>query len=421
MTGARPKRLPRFLAVAILALGYATTLVVARAGRWRPRSRVLPRGRIAMVGTFHNPNWILSHAIPLARSGAESVLVVGDVSLPPRDNIRFVHPPAWLRRLAGRALSKVLWLLAVGRRERPDLYVGLHLFPGALSALIVARLLGRPACYQMTGGPVEIAGGGVANENWLMASLARPSPLVERLALAVVREFELVVALGRKATTFLEERGVKGVVAIIPGSIAPPAPPPDSGRTIDLVFVGRLTDIKQPLRFVDVVAETQKAHGALRAAIVGDGPLLADVKRRVADLGLDETVDVLGQRDDVDLIVRRSKVFVLTSRSEGLSIAMTEAMAAGAVPVVADVGELGDLVDPGRNGFLVEPRDTAAYARHIGALLADAQLRTRLSQATEQDARGHVGREAVAARWGRAVQRVGAMPASPLLQQGVGG
>ena len=145
------------------------------------------------------------------------------------------------------------------------------------------------------------------------------------------------------------------------------------------------------------------------------------MKRRVAELALDGTVDVLGQRDDVDLIVRRSKVFVLTSRSEGLSIAMTEAMAAGAVPVVADVGELGDLVDPGRNGFLVEPRDTAAYARRIGALLADAELRTRLSQAAEQDARGHVGREAVAARWGRAVQQVGAMPAPPVLQQGVGG
>src|SRR3712207_6976388 len=54
-----------------------------------------------------------------------------------------------------------------------------------------------------------------------------------------------------------------------------------------------------------------------------------------------------------------SAVFALPSRSEGLSIAMCEAMAAGAAVVSTDVGEARDVIDPGVNGELRSEEHTS--------------------------------------------------------------
>jgi glycosyltransferase involved in cell wall biosynthesis len=110
-------------------------------------------------------------------------------------------------------------------------------------------------------------------------------------------------------------------------------------------------------------------------------------------------VDFLGQRHDVESIVVGAKVFVLTSLSEGLSIAMAEAMAAGAVPVVANVGELGDLVEDGTSGFLVPPNDVEQYADRIVKLLEDGDAWSRMSSAAAESAASRCGIDVVSAQW----------------------
>jgi glycosyltransferase involved in cell wall biosynthesis len=295
-------------------------------------------------------------------------------------------------------VSKFASLLVCGFHLKPDMFVGYHLFPGAISALIVARVLGRPACYQMTGGPFEVLGGGVYDENRLLANLGRPSRLLERLAIEVVRQFDLVVVRGSKARAFLTDRGVRRV-AVITGSVTFPNNSGIADRPYDLVFVGRLVAIKQPLQFVAIVANLRQLLPGVRAVVVGDGPLLNATHMCAIANGLEHSIHFLGKTEDVETILTRSKIFVLTSRSEGLSIAMAEAMAAGVVPIVANVGDLGDLVTDGVTGFLVTPNDVLEFAQRAALLLQDSELWARQSKAARQAARRHTSVDVVAAKW----------------------
>jgi glycosyltransferase involved in cell wall biosynthesis len=398
-TGSLCRALVSCVAHAFLALSFGITLLVARLARALPKRRWRPTGRILLTGTFYNTNWYLSHITPLARSGVKEVILVGDEPQVPIERVRFSCPPRWLSALMTRAAAKMIWMLAAGFRYKPDLCMGYHIFPGACSVLIVARLLGRPACYQMTGGPIEILGGGIHAENQIASRLARPSAFLERLAVDVIRQFDLVIVRGSKAKAFLAEQGLNGNLAVITGSVAPVVSPAMADRPYDLIFVGRLTELKQPFQFVEIVAAVRREVPSVRAVMVGDGPLTDAVRRWATELQVDGQIDFAGKSNEAPAIMAKSKVFVLTSRSEGMSIAMAEAMAAGAVPVVANVGDLPDLVEDGTSGFLVMPNDVAAYAARITSLLADRDLWSRCSEEASRTALQQCGVDVVSEHW----------------------
>lgn len=377
---------------------YGFTWLVASASGMIPRRRWKPTGRIMVIGAFHNPNWYLSHIVPLRRSGVEQIIVVTDEPQLPLEGVSFVCAPKGVRAVLGRVCARSMWVIVAGLCCRPDLYMGYHIIPSACSALIAGKLMGRPTCYQMTGGPVEVAGGGFAALESAGKLLECPSKLMESMILAVIRLFDSVVVRGRVAQRFLLDHDIRSPVAVITGSTTGGASSRED-REIDLVFVGRVAATKQVDQFIGIVEMISKVLPSVRAAIVGDGPLLADMKSRVCDLRLSENVHFLGKRTDVQSILATSRIFLLTSKSEGLSIAMAEAMRAGVVPVVADVGELGDLVTDGVNGYLVTPNDIAEYSARTLHLLQNEMIWHQYSQAAMRAAEGYCDVDVVAEKW----------------------
>jgi glycosyltransferase involved in cell wall biosynthesis len=188
---------------------------------------------------------------------------------------------------------------------------------------------------------------------------------------------------------------------VVPGSVDPETMRPALERSIDLLYVGRFTETKRPLAFVEIVAAVAATQPDIRAVMIGDGPLLDEARTRADVLGIFDRIDFRGRQAEVAEDLGRAKVFVLTSRSEGLSIAMAEAMVAGAVPVVARVGDLGDLVRDGENGYLVEFRDQARFVDCARRLLAEPALWERLSRAARAGAEDYTGLEQVSATWAR--------------------
>jgi glycosyltransferase involved in cell wall biosynthesis len=80
---------------------------------------------------------------------------------------------------------------------------------------------------------------------------------------------------------------------------------------------------------------------------------------------------------------------------------MLEAMAAGAVPVVSDVGDLRDLVHDGVNGRLVDQDAIDDYCGAIVRLLDEPERWTACSRAAVQTVAQTHSVEAVAGRWTR--------------------
>jgi glycosyltransferase involved in cell wall biosynthesis len=99
----------------------------------------------------------------------------------------------------------------------------------------------------------------------------------------------------------------------------------------------------------------------------------------------------------VDLLAR-ARTFVLTSQSEGVSLSLMEALACGVPAVVANVGDLGDVLVHGVNGYLVDGDAAGAFADRLTELLSNETLRRRFAAAARSSA-GEYGVDAIVRRW----------------------
>jgi glycosyltransferase involved in cell wall biosynthesis len=136
-------------------------------------------------------------------------------------------------------------------------------------------------------------------------------------------------------------------------------------------MVARLSDVKGHIYLIDAMAEVAKAFPSVKCLLLGDGPLEASLKDKVAARGLSGTVLFYPVTDRTAEALPLFDVFVVPSVSEGLGLSAMEAMAMG-IPVVASaVGGLLDLFKDGDTGRLVPSKDSAALAAAIKELLAD--------------------------------------------------
>jgi len=112
--------------------------------------------------------------------------------------------------------------------------------------------------------------------------------------------------------------------------------------------------------------------------LVGEGPLLGEMKALAATLGIDGRVRFLGQRMDVDRLLARAQASVLATNWEGFPLSILESMRA-ALPVVASaVGGIDEAIRDGETGYLVPRGDVETLRDRIGRLLTAPELRARM-------------------------------------------
>lgn len=202
-----------------------------------------------------------------------------------------------------------------------------------------------------------------------------------------------LVAVSREVKDFYEGHGVgNGRWRVIyNGVVENPAVSLSRGSAFEALgiggdepvvgLIGRLVPAKAPHVFLKAVARAAPRIPSLRALLVGDGPLRAELEEQVRTLGLESRVVLTGLRQDVPELLAGMNAVVFSSEREGLSMAMLEAMAAG-VPVVATrVGGTPELIETGVSGLLVSPGDHEGIADRLVEVLEDRALAARLSQA----------------------------------------
>jgi len=395
-----PKILQRTISITILTLVYCCTLFISTIGRVFIRTQSLHQKRIIINGTFHNPNWFFAHIEPIVRSGYGEVVLICDEPIAELPGLRYSCPPQWAAHIFSRAGAKFLWTLSFGFRHRADIFMGYHIFPSAITALICGRILGAKAAYQVTSGPLELDGGGWHAENKLLIALNSPSPWIEHLAFAITRNFDLVIVRGSSAANFIRERAKYcQQLELITGSVDTNPELMKQQRDIDIIFVGRLTEYKRPDRLIQALAIVATKVPTFNAVLVGNGPDYNSLQEQVTILGLKNHIKFLGKRSDVPELMGRSRIFALTSRWEGVSIAMLEAMALEVVPIVTDVGDLSDFVKDNITGYLLDEDDIIGLSERIIRLLHDEGLRTQLAQNARNYVLSRCDRKVLTQRW----------------------
>ncbi|KNG95598.1 glycosyltransferase [Pseudaestuariivita atlantica] len=148
---------------------------------------------------------------------------------------------------------------------------------------------------------------------------------------------------------------------------------PEAKRPLSALAVGRMVEKKQPLMTLDAFAEARKVAPEATLTMVGDGPLLAPLRARVADLGLADAVSLPGAlpHEQVREIAVTSEIFLQHSltaddgNTEGLPTAIQEAMAAACVTVSTRHAGIPEAIDEEVTGFLVDERDAGGYTARV--------------------------------------------------------
>lgn len=154
-------------------------------------------------------------------------------------------------------------------------------------------------------------------------------------------------------------------------------PTSNAVRDIDVVTVCRLV----PWKHVDVLLRA--CHNAgLSLHIVGDGPLMNDLKKLAESLGSTSKTFFHGHCDHTTVrqLVDRSKVFALNSSYEGMSFSLLEAMSRQKAVVVGQNSGNHQVVEHGKNGLVVDPQNSEEVENAIRELILDDARATNLAR-----------------------------------------
>lgn len=143
----------------------------------------------------------------------------------------------------------------------------------------------------------------------------------------------------------------------------------DSGKSLRLLAVGRLT----PYKGLEVLVRAM-AHTRAQMAIVGEGAERAGLERLIDELKLDQQVHLIGGASDAvrNGLLNQCDLVCLPSlnRAEAFGISVLEAMAMGKPALVSKLPGSGLpwLVEDGRTGWHVRPDDATALSERINWL-----------------------------------------------------
>jgi glycosyltransferase involved in cell wall biosynthesis len=257
--------------------------------------------------------------------------------------------------LGGRLLAQAALPVAKKlHKEKPFDIVHAHMLPrDGHAGLLVARALGIPMVLTVHGTDIFhyfIPGKTPWARNQMIAREADALMAVSSLLMSRVKPY----------------RGEGKISRIVPNgvdlSLVPDATD-NVPRTV--ISVGTLKARKCMDRTLEAFAHLADEFKDATLTIVGIGEMEAQLRQRIAELGLESRVAMTGglPHEQVLELMGEHDLFVLPSWGEGYGIVYIEAMAAGCISVGALGEGIEDTIVDGENGFLVPAGDIDATER----------------------------------------------------------
>lgn len=277
----------------------------------------------------------------------------------------FVYPPR-----IGRALHGVCWfvslLLQRGaklRRGGYDCMLVSWAYPDAVGAGWLARWLGIPYVVKVHGSDLNVQASHASRRVQIRSTLRHAGAVV-----AVSRALaDKAVAIGADA------KRVHVIYNGVDSALFSPGPRDAARARLQLplaqpllLFVGNLKLAKGCMDLLEAFPAVADACPHARLVFVGDGPCLARIGDRSAQMGLAERVQCMGAAEHASLgdWFRAADLLCLPSHNEGVPNVVLEAMACGTPVVATRVGGIPEVV-PEYAGTLVPVQDRCALSRAL--------------------------------------------------------
>jgi glycosyltransferase involved in cell wall biosynthesis len=151
--------------------------------------------------------------------------------------------------------------------------------------------------------------------------------------------------------------------------------------------VGSLFPVKRWDRLLRVIHKAKNICAKeIVFRIAGEGPLRQTLEILAGELGICQSVKLLGATHNVPAFLKDAKFLVHTSESEGCPNVVMEAMACGLPVIAMEAGDIPCLVEEGKTGFVVRQGDEVTFCERVLQLLADNELCFSMGMAAREKA-----------------------------------
>ncbi|TRZ51195.1 MAG: glycosyltransferase family 1 protein [Dehalococcoidia bacterium] len=141
-------------------------------------------------------------------------------------------------------------------------------------------------------------------------------------------------------------------------------------------YIGRLSQEKGVLNFMEAIPEVLENQKDAEILIGGDGQLRPKVEQYLGRQGLSKKVRFVGwiAHDRLPQYFNDIKLLVFPSYTEGLPTVMLEAMACGTPVLATPMGAIPDVIGDEQTGFIMEDNSPGCIARNIVRALRCSNL-----------------------------------------------
>ncbi len=153
------------------------------------------------------------------------------------------------------------------------------------------------------------------------------------------------------------------------------------------IFTGRLSLEKNLSFLIECFQRVHANHPELRLLLLGDGPLMDDLRAEAHLAGLEYKTFFPGRvpYNEMPSYYAASDLFVMTSTTEVKPLAVLESMASGLPVIAVDACGTGDTVTHEKDGLL-SPCDQDAYTAILERAVSDEALRRQMGENARQTA-----------------------------------
>jgi len=156
-------------------------------------------------------------------------------------------------------------------------------------------------------------------------------------------------------------------------------------KPLRFATIGRLVPRKGYFDLLRSFAQINDKNAVLD--IMGDGPLLLEMKEEISKLGINERVVLHGRVSDQKKyeILKQADIYVSASHHEGFGICFLEAMYAGLPIIAPNIGGQSDFLVLGRNALIVAVSDLEKITKAMNQLVEDTELRKAIGENNKRD------------------------------------
>lgn len=147
-------------------------------------------------------------------------------------------------------------------------------------------------------------------------------------------------------------------------------------KPYDIMFSGRIVELKNPTFFTDVAIKVKQRRGSCRVLLIGDGDedLKKNMFKSFKESGVEYNYSGFIEHSRLPEFYSKAKILLLPTSRDCWGVVINEAMISGLPVITTDrTAAAGELVIDGKNGFIL-PMDSELWTEKIVTLLDNEEL-----------------------------------------------